>query len=148
MPRVRDHYQAAVVGGKLYAIGGRDVLRGNTVRPTDVYDFATGRWSTQGRPIPTPRGGTATAVLNGEIYVLGGETCCPNRVLGRVEVYNPWTDTWRRLPDMPTPRHGISAVVCNGGIYVAGGAATYGQPPGSATTAHEVLFPLGPRSCP
>ena len=35
MPHTRDHFGAAIVGGKLYAIGGRHVVRENPVVEND-----------------------------------------------------------------------------------------------------------------
>ena len=50
MPRARDHFQAAVVGNKFYAIGGRKGgdpgFFNEVIAPIDVYDFTAGTWST------------------------------------------------------------------------------------------------------
>jgi N-acetylneuraminic acid mutarotase len=65
-PRPRDHFQAAVVGNKLYAMGGRLTeartknIFNKTIAETDVYDFRSGKWAQLEAPIPTPRAGTMT----------------------------------------------------------------------------------------
>ena len=41
MPRVRDHFHAAVVDGVFYAIGGRDTTINATNPFVDAFDFAT-----------------------------------------------------------------------------------------------------------
>jgi Malectin domain/Abnormal spindle-like microcephaly-assoc'd, ASPM-SPD-2-Hydin/Kelch motif/Glucose / Sorbosone dehydrogenase len=149
MPRARDHFHAAVVGNKFYAIGGRkggDAGFFNAViAPVDVYDFTTGTWSTlpASSNIPTPRAGSATAVLGNEIIVIGGEG--NGSAYNNVEAFNTTTGTWRALAPMPTARHGIQAAVCNGGIYIAGGGLTQGG--GNLTKIHQVFFLGTPTGC-
>ncbi len=71
VPERRDHTSAAVVAGKLYLIGGRTYGTGR--RPeNDVFDFATGQWSTGLAPLPTLRAGAATVVFGDEVLVIGG----------------------------------------------------------------------------
>ncbi len=86
--------------------------------------------------LPTPRGEFATAVVEGKIYLIGGTPLENLRGVRRenepgiwkgpfgmslVEVYDPQTNTWERLPDMPTVRSGAKAAVVNGKIYVLSG---------------------------
>jgi N-acetylneuraminic acid mutarotase len=140
MPRARDHFQAAIVDSRLYAIGGRDTEVGDTIAETDVYDFATGSWSTTRSLLPTPRGGYGAAVLDGEIWVVGGED--PQQAFSTVEVYDPARDSWRVSDPVPTPRHGIQAAVCGGALYVAaGGAAPYGTTPVDVLEAYAAAGP-------
>ena len=140
MPRARDHFHAAVVDGDFYAIGGRvsSTSLNATTTANDAYDLGGGSW-TQGRePLPTPRGGFATAVLGDEILIIGGEG--GGSANDEVEAYNTSTDTWRDLAAMPTARHGIQAVVCSGGVYVADGGKQQG---GGAFTDVLEVFSLG-----
>ena len=51
MPTSRDDAAVATVGGKVYAIGGRN--SGNPVGTVEVYDPATNTWAS-GSPMPTP----------------------------------------------------------------------------------------------
>ena len=139
MPRARDHFGAAIVDGKLYAIGGRHVVRENPVVENDAYDLATGKWITGLAPLPGERSGTATAVLGDEILVLGGERIWTQPAKRTVEAYHPATDTWRSLPDMAIGAHGIQAAVCNGGVYVAAGATSPGAK--DPSTFFQVYFP-------
>ncbi|MBA3884193.1 MAG: choice-of-anchor D domain-containing protein [Acidobacteria bacterium] len=149
MPRARDHFHAAVVGSKFYAIGGRKGGESGffnaVIAPVDVYDLVTNTWSTlpASLNIPTPRAGTAVAVLGPEIVVFGGEG--NGNAYNNVEAFNTVTGSWRTLTPMPTARHGIQAAVCNGGVYIAGGGLTQGG--GSLTNIHQVFFLGGPAGC-
>ena len=149
MPRRRDHFQAAVVDGKFYAIGGRDSVINAMTTAVDVYDLsqgATGTWRTLDTVLPTPRGGFATAVLGKEILVIGGEGGTIDRSAhNAVEAYDTVANTWRVLEPMPTGRHGIQAAVCNGGVYIAAGGKVEGG--GVKTNVHEVFFLNGPTTC-
>jgi large repetitive protein len=143
MPRPRDHFHAAVVGGKLYAIGGRNAAIDATTTANDVFDLTTRAWSTGLAPLPTARGGFAAAVLGEDILIIGGEG--GGKAFAEVEAYNTTTNTWRALRPMPTPRHGIQAAVCNGGVYIAAGGKIQGG--GGATNVHEVFFRNAPTTC-
>ena len=143
MPRARDHFQAAVIKGKLYVTGGRAKDINATITATDAYDFATGSWTTGLAPLPTARGGFAAAVLGDELLVIGGEG--GNKTYNTVEAYNTSTNSWRALAPMPTARHGIQGATCDGGVYIAAGGLAQGG--GLPTTAHEVFFLNGTTAC-
>jgi hypothetical protein len=149
MPRRRDHFQAAVVDGKFYAIGGRDSVIQAMTTAVDVYDLsqgATGTWRTLDTALPTPRGGFATAVLGKEILVIGGEGgTIDGSAHNEVEAYDTVANTWRVLEPMPTGRHGIQAAVCNGGVYIAAGGKV--ERAAGKTNVHEVFFLNGPTTC-
>jgi hypothetical protein len=145
MPRARDHFHAAIVGTKFYAIGGRkggDAGFFNAViAPVDVFDFTTGTWSTlpASANIPTPRAGVGVAAMGSKIFVIGGEG--NGNAYDKVEAFDTVTQTWQTMTPMPTARHGFQAAVCNGGIYTATGGLTQGG--GSLTKIHQVFFPGG-----
>jgi N-acetylneuraminic acid mutarotase len=72
LPSARDHGCGAVVGGKLYAIGGRRIGLSAA-----VYEYTPGgSWQTRAA-MPTARGGVACGVVGdgaaAEIIVVGGE---------------------------------------------------------------------------
>jgi hypothetical protein len=61
----RDHFQAAVVGDRLWVIGGREGDQPNNgwddpVAPVEYYDFGTGAWTTlpSSKNLPQPRSGS------------------------------------------------------------------------------------------
>jgi N-acetylneuraminic acid mutarotase len=143
MPRERDHFHAAIVNGKFYAIAGRNTAINATFSFNDVYDIATNTW-TQAAALPTQaRGGYANAVVEGRILVIGGEGAgaLPG-TFGNVDEYDPARNTWRALTNMPTPRHGVGAAVnaaedgATEKVYVATGGPVRGS---SKTDVHEVF---------
>src|SRR5690606_21027948 len=93
-PRNRDHFNAVVVDGKLYAAGGRDTSDGSifndTIAEVDVFDFATGQWSTlpASANLPTPRGGSMAVALGNEVIVIGGESGIQTVAHNEVEALN------------------------------------------------------------
>ena len=141
LPSKRGSVVAAVVGGKVYAIGGAANHPGSAesfiyrtrgrpslhraVATNEVYDPATNRWASR-NPMPTARNHAAVGVVGGKIYVIGGRIGSVFMSTGSntdiVEEYDPVTDQWGgiRAP-MPTPRSGGAWGVHNGRIYVAGG---------------------------
>lgn len=130
-PRARDHFPAAVVGDRLYALGGRDSGgAGNfftqTVAEADVYDFATGKWSTLPAKLPTGRAAPAVAVLDHQILVFGGESGQP-QAHTETEALDVTKGTWRTLAPMVQGRHGTQAIVWKGRVYVAAGSRTRGE---------------------
>ena len=146
MPRARDHFHAAVVGGRFYAIGGRAGAINATTPKVDLYDLtmgAGGAWQTPNTALPTPRGGFAAAALGQEILIIGGEG--GGNAYSTVEAYDTVANSWRQLAPMPAGRHGIQAAVCDGGVYVAAGGTMQGG--GGATNRHEAFFLNGPTTC-
>ena len=131
-PRGRDHFNAAVVGDKLYAVGGRAGAVGATVAEVDVYDFAAGSWSTLPSPagdVPTPRGGTTAAVVGSDIFFLGGESNTQTAAHSEVEALDTSTNSWRTLSPLNQGRHGTQAVVEGAKIYIAAGSGETGGGP-------------------
>jgi N-acetylneuraminic acid mutarotase len=146
MPTGRNHFLAAAVDGKIYAVNGR--LGSSFVTMSDVtdlveaYDPATDSWSYKGRA-PTRRGDVAGDVYNGKIYVTGGEYEEPR---GKVtfwafEAYDPKTNSWQSLPHMQIARHGFVANVIDNDFHVAGGSFQSDGMPGifSQMPTHEAF---------
>ncbi|MGV3505119.1 MAG: malectin domain-containing carbohydrate-binding protein [Adhaeribacter sp.] len=150
-PRVRDHFQAALAGGKIYVAGGRltSGITGHvanyTIGEVDVYDLASGTWSTLPATsnLPTKRAGTASAVLGDEVLIIGGETTNPE-AHKETEALNVKTHTWRRLADLKQPRHATQAIVSNNGVYLAAGAGAQGG--GPELNVQEAFFMFAPAS--
>lgn len=75
-----------------------------------------------------PRFYHSSSVVDGKIYLIGGVKGpgAPDfpRV-AEVEVYDPATDTWKKMADMAIPRNGHSSSVVNGIIYIIGGYPTW-----------------------
>ena len=155
-PRPRDHFHAVVLDGKLYAAGGRRSSHATgevfqlTIPEVDVYDFATGEWSTlpPAANLPTERAGTAAVAFEGNLAVLGGESGrhltdgsgggeTPPPAHDDFEVFDPATSTWTAMPPMIQGRHGTQAIVYEGKIYIAAGSRTLG---GTEINSQEVFI--------
>ena len=130
MQTARGGLGVAVVGGKIYAIGG--ILNNTQLSVNEEYNPVTNTWATK-KPMPTARSGFAIAVYRNKIYCIGGTVGDSNNVVsgftGVTEVYDPETDTWQTKKAMPTPRADLQACVVNGKIYLIGGKAYWGAEP-------------------
>jgi N-acetylneuraminic acid mutarotase len=149
MPTGRNHFLAAAVDGKIYAINGRlgtpFVTMSDVTDLLEEYDPATDIWTYKGRS-PTRRGDVAGSVYDGKIYVTGGEYEEPR---GKVtfwafEAYDPKTNSWQVLPHMQIARHGFVAGFIDNEFHVTGGSFQSDGMPGifSQMATHEV-FPVG-----
>lgn len=138
LPSPIDHGCGAVVGGKLYVIGGR---RGTLTSVTaSVHEYTPGAGWRARTAMPTARGGVACGVVGERIIVVGGEGNRDNAagLFANVEAYSPASDTWEILPAMPTPRHGMGAAGADGKLYVPGGGRREGF---AATDVFEIFTP-------
>ena len=137
VPSKRGAAAAAVVGGKIYVIGGASMHPGSketavhparphrSVDTNEVYDPATNTWETR-QTMPTARNHPFIGVVNNKIYVIGGRvgaafiTRASNT--GIVEEYDPATDQWGALKaSMLNPRSAGVSGTYKGKIYTAGG---------------------------
>jgi len=148
MPTGRNHFLAAAVDGKIYALNGRlgtpFVTMSDVTDLVEAYDPATDMWTYKGRA-PTPRGDVAGDAHDGKIYVTGGEFEEPR---GKVtfwafESYDPKANAWQTLPHMQIARHGFVAGFIDNEFHVAGGSFQSDGMPGifSQMATHEV-FPV------
>ncbi len=133
-PHARDHFNAVLIGDKLFLAGGRrsSEITGElfdlTVPEIDVYDFTSGSWSTlpPAQNIPTQRAGCAAVNLNGNLVIIGGESTSQAAAHKETESFNIATSTWTSLKSLNTGRHGTQAFVVNGAVYITSGNATIG----------------------
>jgi len=114
MPTATVAAAAATVGGRFYSLGG-------TPPTTQMYDPATGAWSTLAPP-PVFRAYTQATAVGTVIYVYGGCISADCSFLASdTWAYDTAADTWTQKAPMPGPRQGLSSDVIGGKIYVAGG---------------------------
>ena len=143
-PTARNSAASAVIDGRIYVAGGRQAsrqpdgsLRQANVATLEVFDPATGEWTTRA-PMPQAQGGLGATSHDGKLLVFGGEQWVPQqRVFAEAWSYDPATDRWSALPPLPTPRHGLGAGTIGNRIHVVGGATRAGG--NAATDVHEVL---------
>jgi N-acetylneuraminic acid mutarotase len=123
----RNHFLAAAVDGKIYAVNGRVgapfVTMSDVTDLVEAYDPATDSWTYKGRA-PTRRGGVVGDAYNGKIYVTGGEYQEPagKRTFWAFEAFDPTTNSWQTLPHMQIARHGFVANFIGNDFHVAGGS--------------------------
>ncbi len=125
MVEPRSTAAAAVIEGKLYVVGGRDMKRGiGSMNVLEIYDPATDSW-THGANMPTKRWGPAAVNFKDELWVMGGALAF-DIYYDIVEIYNPATDSWRTGEAMDVGRYRPTVGVINGRIFVAGGMSAGG----------------------
>lgn len=137
-PHARDGFEVAVVGDKLYCVGGR-MTRAKTgeiftltVPEVDVYDFKSGKWSTLPNKIPTPRAGASTVVVGDKIVVIAGETIQP-LAHDECEVLDTKSGEWSVIAPLGYSRHATTAVNVGDAIYIGAGAGLRGGMPHEPT---------------
>ena len=134
MPTARDDLAAAVVDGKIYAMGGYTppnlppgtfTLRGSKepLGTVEEYDPSTDSWRTVA-DMPTARCDLAAASVDGKIYAIGGSINIVldfKTTLTTVEEYDARKDSWRTVEKMSEARDNLASVVVDGKIYAIGG---------------------------
>jgi hypothetical protein len=120
MPTARVEMGAAVApDGKIYVFGGSVLLAPFVSAPVDtveVYDPATGAWSTA-PSMPYPRTNTKAATgPDGRIYIIG------DTIINEVDAYDTVTRTWTAVAPLSVPRNRSALVTApDGRIYAIGG---------------------------
>ncbi len=132
MTTPREHFGAAFVAGRVYAVAGR-----NPGNLTSVESLAVDRSGPSGgwRAEPSlrrERGGNAAAAVAGRVCTAGGEE--PAGTIAPVECLT--TSSWETIGDLATPRHGLAVVGMGASLHVISGGP---QPGATYSTAHEVF---------
>jgi len=133
-PNRRDHFQAAITGNILFVAGGRKSgsVEGSgfagTVKPTNIYDFTTGKWSGLA-DIPTPRAGTAIGFIDNNPVILGGESDAQEAAHKEAELFNFSKGKWEKMPNLTKGRHGTQAITMNKQIIIGAGSGNRGGGP-------------------
>uniref|UniRef100_A0A4W2H114 Kelch-like ECH-associated protein 1 n=1 Tax=Bos indicus x Bos taurus TaxID=30522 RepID=A0A4W2H114_BOBOX len=116
----RSGLAGCVVGGLLYAVGGRNNSPdGNTDSSAlDCYNPMTNQWSPCAS-MSVPRNRIGVGVIDGHIYAVGGSHGCIHH--NSVERYEPEGDEWHLVAPMLTRRIGVGVAVLNRLLYAVGG---------------------------
>lgn len=144
-PRVRDHFQAAFVGDKLYAAGGRKTSGATkqvfdlTIAEVDVYDATSNQWSTlpPSGNLPIPRAGCFAFVLGTDLLIAGGESTTQNSAHAEVQALDTQRGQWREASTFARGRHGTGVVLWKDRLYTCAGSGGRGGGPELDTT--EIL---------
>ncbi|CAN5402716.1 kelch repeat-containing protein [soil metagenome] len=117
-PTLRHENGYVRVGSRFYLVGGRGS------KPVEIFDPATGQWSTGATP-PVEMHHFQAVEYDGKIYVLGAMTggWPAEPPLPNVYIYDPAADRWSQGPAIPPDRRrgGAGAVVREGQIYLVAG---------------------------
>lgn len=128
-PTKRTEVVAAVVGGKIYLLGGfAEPALGNLTSLTvsnlvEEYDPATDRWNHR-TPLPIGLHHAGAATVGGKLYVIGGFTTSFFSVwqpVASMFIYDPVADRWTEGAPMPTQRGALAVAELDGKLVAIGG---------------------------
>jgi N-acetylneuraminic acid mutarotase len=136
-PRVRDHFQIAFVGDKLYAAGGRKTsgvtkeVFDLTIPEVDVFDVSSGKWSTlpPTSNLPTPRAGCFSFVIGSDLFVAGGESMAQKTAHAEIQSLDTKSGHWSSASTFATGRHGTGVVQWQDTLYTCAGSGGRGGAP-------------------
>jgi N-acetylneuraminic acid mutarotase len=122
LPEPRSSHDAAILGDRLYVVGGWNHRDGEENWHTTAHAIdlasASPHWEAMPAP-PFQRRALAVAAADGKLFVLGGLT--PQRRRCReVNIFDPQTGAWSRGPQLPMDGFGVSAVGIGRKLYVSG----------------------------
>ncbi len=121
---VRSNHAAALLpNGRVFVVGGNN--SSVYLASAEVYNPASGTWSTARAMGTTRASPTLTPLSNGKVLVAGGNN---GSQLASAELYDPATNTWSTAGSMYIGRSGHRAVLLpNGKVLVAGGYNGFSQ---------------------
>jgi len=117
MPTARGAAGTAVVGDRVYVIGGRGGPA--SVAVNESYDTRTGEW-TRHADMPTRRDHLGLAAVGGRLYAAGGRKE-DEESMRTLEVYDAASDRWSTGSPLPEPKAGFALLPGPGGLIAAGG---------------------------
>ena len=143
-----DHELVHLPEGKVIAIGFKPFPAGNGGQLVERYDPVTNSWSFGAHFAPLRSRPETVLLPDRRILVLAGEKEDPAdsspvnqwNYMGLTDLYNPYSETWRRLAVMPRKReyHALAMLVPDGRVIVVGGEGQPGnEPPLSIIDAFE-----------
>jgi len=124
------HQEVLLANGQVLAVDGEDVSSAGTfnLNSTEVYDPATGTWTTTGTTFHAGNAPFSVTLLGtGKVLIAGGTTgVYPNtHITSAAELYDPATATSASTGSMNAPRNDQSATLLpNGQVLAAGGQTT------------------------
>eukprot|EP00929_Paragymnodinium_shiwhaense_P053975 TRINITY_DN27056_c0_g1_i1.p1 TRINITY_DN27056_c0_g1~~TRINITY_DN27056_c0_g1_i1.p1 ORF type:complete len:391 (-),score=72.86 TRINITY_DN27056_c0_g1_i1:366-1538(-) len=122
-PRARYRHAAAVVDGKIYLLGGVDGTD-TVVKEVDVYNIATGAWTTLSTPWANATTDVAAFAHGGKIYAVGGYVVPAWEAVTTTYIFNPagvGAGAWSVGPALKQGRGDTFATVIGDSAFVIGG---------------------------
>jgi hypothetical protein len=113
--------------GRVLVVGGHSGNGTGVQASAELYDPATGRWTSTGSLRTPRRDHTATLLADGTVLVAGGFSSGEPWYLRSAELYDPVRGRWSRVAPMTAARERASATLLgNGRVLVAGGGNPFG----------------------
>jgi N-acetylneuraminic acid mutarotase len=141
LPSLITEHSAVVLEGKIYIIGGVDLVEGGRTDVVRVFDITSNQWSIA-PPLPIPLDHTGVSTDGRKIYVVGGFTGRDMKIPSdRLFIYDPIQNNWQEGTPMPTARGALTADFINGVLYTVGGVGGVGSSRTPVAT-NEVYDPM------
>jgi len=123
------HLAVALRSGRVLVVGGTDPLHPEQVLTSaELFDPATGRWTSAGTFGAGRNHFTLTALGDGRALLAGGIAADGYTVLGSTLLYDPTRNQWSPGPDLASARTGhAAAVLGDGRVLVTGGGDQAGR---------------------
>lgn len=116
----RDDFGTAVIGPRVWVLGGMTGARGNRLVSIEVLDTRTGRWQTSDVEMPAGLASFEVIAIGPRIYAFGGLDA-DSRATRFSAVLDTRTGRWRRLPRLPHARYAHTVTAYDGLLHVIGG---------------------------
>jgi hypothetical protein len=150
------HTATLLRSGRVLVAGGFISVDDNedATSTAELYDPASGTWSTTANMLDSRVGHTATLLPTGDVLVIGGANASDVCSLQSAEQYSPETGSWSRTDSIKVPRSNHTAtLLLNGEVLVAAGldncfngfslASTEVYSPIPLQLLHDQTFPSG-----
>jgi hypothetical protein len=122
-PTERQEVAAAVVGGKIYVVGG--LVSNGATAAVEIYDPASDSW-TAGPPLPLALHHAMAAEQGGRLFVMGGFAISRGGAAVR-DVFILEDGEWRDGPPLRRARAAAAAITVRGRVIVVGGIGSDGH---------------------
>jgi hypothetical protein len=134
------HTATLLPNGKVLVAGGANAgVVVNYLSSAEIYDPATGRWTSINSMSVARTSYTATLLRNGQVLVAGGLQSAGN-VTPSAELFNPSTGQWTAANDMTVARENHTATMLpNGQVLVVAGL---GAPSTGVLSSAELYDPV------
>jgi len=144
----RSHTATLLPDGKVLVTGGFvdvpfSMFGGYPDWSAELYDPASGTWTTTGHLADARYNHTATLLSDGKVLVGGGLTG-PGKfgpVLASVELYDPASGTWTETGSPATARYSHTATLLDNGKVLFAGGITYSPSAFSSLASAELYDP-------
>src|SRR5438270_878894 len=132
LPILTSEVSCGVINGVLYLVGGGS---SSTLAATLAYDLNTGLWRSDLAPRQYLGDHHGAEVIKGKLYLFGGINVYGSNVAaGKVQIYDPVTNSWSLGASMPWAAGSVSTAYINGKVYAAGGIV------GTVTVATAAVY--------